>query len=142
MMHPGTVLCASLISLGHSCSASGQVASTTTWTMWARTCTTTHSLRCWAIGRSATTSRKRPSHGRGSCSLWSTSLIPPACMPHTSRATRPRGWQWTQMHSKYGAHPVLCRCVILIIRNRARVSTQSLLVACMRDSDKDVVSKM
>ena len=45
-----------------------QAASTTTWTTWARTCTTTPSSRCWATGPSATTSRRRPSAGPGSCS--------------------------------------------------------------------------
>lgn len=47
---------------------SPQAASTTTWTMWARTCTTTRSSRCLATGPSGTTSRRRPSAGRGSCS--------------------------------------------------------------------------
>ena len=48
------------------CSASGLAASTTTWTMWARMCTTTPSSRCWATGPSGTTSRRRPSPMPGS----------------------------------------------------------------------------
>lgn len=45
-----------------------QVASTMTWMMWARTCTTTPSSRCLATGPLVTTSRRRPSAGLGSCS--------------------------------------------------------------------------
>ena len=49
-------------------SASAPAASTTTSTTSARTPTTTRSSRCSATGASATTSRRKRSPGRGSCS--------------------------------------------------------------------------
>mmetsp|Transcript_36663 Transcript_36663/g.81585 ORF Transcript_36663/g.81585 Transcript_36663/m.81585 type:complete len:322 (-) Transcript_36663:2060-3025(-) len=56
-----------------------------TWTTWARTCTTTPSLRCWATGPLATTSRRRPSAGLGSCSPRCTACPPRGCTPPTFR---------------------------------------------------------
>jgi hypothetical protein len=48
--------------------------------------TTTRSSRCSATGRSVTTSRRRPSGGRGSSSPWCTSWTPRACACVHARA--------------------------------------------------------
>ena len=68
-------------------SASELGGSITTLTTWAKTCTTTHSSRCWATGPLEITLRRRSLAGLGSFWLRSTKLPRRDCMWHILEGT-------------------------------------------------------